>query len=168
MSNHLTQVVQPKLSSSPLQERKIHTMERKVQIAFTILMMCQATNMDIEPCANSMWTEGVIRDCYTGHAEKCEGLAQLSLWATLEKPYVLVSYCQCQPSESEQVELWRNLTARLLPSLAILDQSVRTLTIQYEEIKALLKHEKEDKRDATLRQSKTNHCWINKLHKRIS
>ena len=87
----------------------------------------------------------MVRDCYTGHAEKIEGLAQLSLRVTLEKPYVLASYCQCQPSESEQVELWRNLTARLLPSLAILDQSVRTLTVQYEEIKALLKHEKEDK-----------------------
>ena len=72
----------------------------------------------------------------------------------LEKPYVLASYCQCQPSESEQLELWRNLAARLLPSLAILDQSVRSLTVQYEEIKTLLKHEKEDKCDATLWQSK--------------
>ena len=149
-------------------KRKIHTMERKVQITLTILVMCQATNMDIEPCANSMWTEGVVRDCYTGHTKKHEGLARLSLWVMLEKPYVLASYCQCQPSEWEQVELWRNLMARLLPSLVILDQSVRTLTVQYKEIKALLKHEKEDKCDATLRQSKTNHRWINKLHKRIS
>ena len=125
-------------------------MERKLQITLTILAMCQTTNTDIEPCADSMWTEGVVRDCYTGHAEKTEGLAQLSLWVTLEKPYVLASYCQCQPSESEQLELWRNLTAHLLPSLAILDQSVRSLTVQYEEIKVLLKHEKEDKRDATL------------------
>ena len=125
-------------------------MERKVQITLTILVMCQATNMDIEPCADSMWMEGVVWDCYTGHAEKSEGLARLSLRVTLEKPYVLASYCQCQPSESEQVELWRNLTAHLLPSLAILDQSVRTLTVQYEEIKVLLKHEKEDKHDATL------------------
>ena len=143
-------------------------MERKLQITLTILAMCQTTNTDIEPCADSMWTEGVVRDCYTGHAEKIEGLAWLSLWVTLEKPYVLASYCQCQPSELEQVELWRNLMAHLLPSLAILDQSVRSLTIQYEEIKALLKHEKEDKCDATLRQSKTNHHQINKLHKRIS
>ena len=123
--------------------------------------------MDIEPCADSMWTEGVVRDCYTGQAEKSEGLARLSLRMTLEKLYMLASYCQCQPSKSEQLELWRNLMARLLPSLAILDQSVRSLTIQYEEIKALLKHEKEDKCDATLRQSKTNHRQINKLHKRI-
>ena len=143
-------------------------MERKLQITLTILAMCQTTNTDIEPCADSMWTEGVVRDCYTGHTKKTEGLAQLSLWVMLEKPYVLASYCQCQPSESEQLELWRNLTACLLPSLAILDQSVRSLTIQYKEIKALLKHEKEDKRDATLRQSKTNHRRINKLHKRIS
>ena len=143
-------------------------MERKLQITLTILAMCQTTNTDIEPCADSMWTEGVVRDCYTRHAEKTEGLARLSLRVMLEKPYVLASYCQCEPSESEQLELWRNLTACLLPSLAILDQSVRALTIQYKEIKALLKHEKEDKHDATLRQSKTNHHQINKLHKRIS
>ena len=143
-------------------------MERKLQITLTILALCQTTNTDIEPCANSMWTEGVARDCYTGQAEKSEGLAWLSLRMTLDKPYVLASYCQCQPSESEQLELWRNLTAHLLPSLVILDQSVRSLTIQYKEIKALLKHEKEDKCDATLRQSKTNHRRINKLHKRIS
>ena len=143
-------------------------MERKLQITLTILALCQTTNTDIEPCADSMWMEGVVRDCYTGQAEKIEGLAWLLLWMMLEKPYVLASYCQCQPSESEQLELWKNLTAHLLPSLAILDQSVRTLTIQYEEIKALLKHEKEDKCNATLRQSKTNHHRINKLHKRIS
>ena len=106
ISNHLTQVVQPKLSSSPLQERKIHTMERKVQIAFTIVMMCQATNMDIEPCSNSMWTEGVIRDCYTGHAKKREGLARLSLRVTLEKPYVLASYC---PVSTQRVGTGRTL-----------------------------------------------------------
>ena len=143
-------------------------MERKLQIILTILVSCQTTNTDIEPCADSMWTEGVIRDCYTGQAEKIEGLAHLSLRMMLKKLYVLASYCQCQPSESEQLELWRNLTARLLPSLAILDQSVRSLSVQYEEIKTLLKHEKEDKHNATLRQSKTNHHRINKLHKRIS
>ena len=129
-------------------------MERKQQIIVTILVLCQTTNTDIEPCADSMWMEGVVRDCYTGQAEKVEGLAHLSLRMTLKKPYVLASYCQCQPSESEQVELWRNLMAHLLPSLAILDQSVRTLSDQYEEIRTLLKHEKEDKCDTTLRQSK--------------
>ena len=82
--------------------------------------------MDIEPCANSMWMEGVIRDCYAGQAEKIEGLAHLSLQMTLKKPYMLASYCQCQPSESEQLELWKNLTAHLPPSLAILDQSVKS------------------------------------------
>ena len=143
-------------------------MERKLQIILTILVLCQTTNTDIEPCADSMWMEGVIRDCYTGQAEKIEGLAHLSLWMTLEKPYMLASYCQCQPSELEQLELWRNLMACLLPSLAILNQSVRSLSIQYEEIKTLLKHEQEDKRDTTLQQSKTNHHRINKLHKRIS
>ena len=97
-----------------------------------------------------MWTEGVIRDCYAGQAEKIEGLACLSLQMMLEKPYVLASYCQCQPSESEQLELWKNLTAHLLPSLAILDQSVKSLSIQFEEIKSLLKHGQEDKCGATL------------------
>ena len=111
---------------------------------------------------------GVIRDCYAGQAEKIEGLACLSLRMTLEKPYVLGSYCQCKPSESEQLELWKNLTARLLPSLAILDQNVKSLSVQLEEIKTLLKQGQEDKRVATLRQSKTNHRRINKLHKRIS
>ena len=154
--------------SSPSQERKFHTMERKLQIILTILALCQTIKMDIEPCANSMWTEGVIRDCYAGQAEKIEGLACLSLRMTLEKPYVLASYCQCQPSESEQLELWKNLTARLLPSLAILDQSVKSLSIQFKEIKTLLKHGQGDKCGATLWQSKTNHHRINKLHKRIS
>ena len=142
-------------------------MERKLQIILTILALCQTIKMDIELCANSMWMEGVIRDCYTGQAEKIEGLARLSLRMTLEKPYVLASYCQCQPSESEQLELWRNLTAHLLPSLAILDQSVKSLSVQFEEIKTLLKHGQEDKHGATLQQSKTNHHRINKLHKRI-
>ena len=124
--------------------------------------------MDIESCANSMWTEKVIRDCYTGQAKKIKGLARLSLQMTLKKPYVLASYCQCQPSESEQLSMWKNLTARLLPSLAILDQNVKSLSIQFEEIKTLLKQRQEDKCGATLRQSKTNHRRINKLHKRIS
>ena len=101
--------------------------------------------MVIEPCANSMWTEGVIRDCCTGQAEKIEGLAHLSLQMTLKKPYVLASYCQCQPSESEQLDMWKNLMACLLPSLAILDQSVKSLSVQFKEIKTLLKHGQEDK-----------------------
>ena len=142
-------------------------MERKLQIILTILVSCQTIKMDIELCANSMWTEGVIRDCYAGQAEKIKGLVRLSLRMTLKKPYVLASYCQCQPSESEQLELWRNLTAHLLPSLAVLDQSVKSLSGQFEEIKTLLKHGQEDKRDAALCQSKTNHRRINKLHKRI-
>ena len=100
-------------------------MDRKLQIVFIILVFCETVKMDIEPCANSMWTERVIRDCYAGQAKKSEGLACLSLQMTLEKPYVLASYCQCQPSESEQLGMWKNLTARLLPSLVIFDQSVK-------------------------------------------
>ena len=105
--------------------------------------------MDIKPCANSMWTESVIRDCYTGQAKKIKGLAHLSLQMTLKKLYELVSYCQCQPSESEQIGMWKNLMAHLLPSLAILDQSVKTLSIQFEEIKTLLEQRQEDKHSAT-------------------
>ena len=142
-------MVQPRLSS-PSQEKKSITMERKLQIILTISILCQTIKMDIEPCANSMWMEGVIRDCYAGQAKKIEGLACLSLQMMLEKLYVLASYCQCQPSKSEQLELWRNLTARLLPSLVILDQSVKSLTVQFEEIKTLLKHGQGDKCSATL------------------
>ena len=142
-------------------------MDRKLQIVFIILVFCETIKMDIEPCANSMWTESVIRDCYTGQAEKIEGLACLSLQMMLEKPYVLASYCQCQPSESEQLGMWKNLTAHLLPSLVILDQSVKSLSIQFKEIKTLLE-QRQDKHGATFRQSKTNHRQINKLHKRIS
>ena len=82
-----TQVGQPRhyTISSPLQERKFYTMERKLQIIFTILAFCQTIQMDIKPCANSMWMEGVIRDCYAGQAEKIEGLAHLSLQMTLKK-----------------------------------------------------------------------------------
>ena len=47
--------------------------------------------------------------------------------------------------ESEQLGIWKNLTACLLPSLAILDQSVETLSIQFEEIKILLEQIQEDK-----------------------
>ena len=97
----------------PLCKKEIYTMERKLQVIFIILAFCQTIKMDIEPCANSMWTEGVIRDCYAGQAKKIEGLARLSLQMMLEKPYVLASYCQCQPSESEQLDMWKNLTARL-------------------------------------------------------
>ena len=94
--------------------------------------------MEIEPCANSMWTESVINDCYTGQMERIEGHVRLSLQMTLEKPYIFSSYCQCQPSESEQLEMWWNLTARLLPSLTILDKNVQTLSRQFDEIKELL------------------------------
>ena len=124
-------------------------MDRKLQIVFTILVFCETVKMDIEPCANSMWTESVIRDCYTGQAKKIKGLACLSLQMTLEKPYVLASYCQCQPSKSEQLGMWKNLTTRLLPSLVILDQSVKSLSIQFEEIKTLLEQRQEDKHCAT-------------------
>ena len=82
--DHFTQVVQPRLSS-PSQEKKSITMERKLQIILTLSILCQTIKMDIEPCANSMWMEGVIRDCYAGQAEKIEGLTRLSLWMMLEK-----------------------------------------------------------------------------------
>ena len=134
----------------PLHKKEIYTIKRKLQIVFIILAFCKMIKMDIEPCANSMWTEGVIRDCYAGQAEKIKGLAHLSLQMTFEKPYMLASYCQCQPSKSDQLDMWKNLTACLLPSLAILDQSVKSLSIQFKEIKTLLKQGQEDKFGATL------------------
>ena len=143
-------------------------MDRKLQSLFIILVFSEIIKMDIKPCANSMWMESVIRDCYAGQAKKIKGLACLSLQMMLKKPYVLASYCQCQPGESKQLGMWKNLMACLLPSLVILDQSVKTLSIQFEEIKTLLEQRQEDKHGATFQQSKTNHRWINKLHKRIS
>ena len=124
-------------------------MDRKLQIVFIILVFHETVKMDIEPCANSMWMERVIRDCYAGQAEKIEGLARLSLQMTLEKPYVLASYCQCQPSESEQLGMWKNLMAHLLPSLVILDQSVKSLSVQFKEVKTLLEQRQGDKHGAT-------------------
>ena len=123
--------------------------------------------MEIEPCANSMWTESVINDCYTGQMEKTKGHARLSLQMTLEKPYTFASYCQCQPSESEQLEMWQNLTACLLPSLAILDKSVQTMSKQFDEIKELLEQCQGLNPSAVFRQSKMNHHRINKLHRRF-
>ena len=46
--------------------------------------------------------------------------------------------------------MWKNLTAHLLPSLAILDQNVKSLSIQFKEIKTLLKQGQKDKHGATL------------------
>ena len=80
----------------------------------------------------------MINDCYTGQMERIEGWVRVSLQMTLEKMYIFSSYCQCQPSESEQLEMWWNLTACLLPSLAILDKNVQTLSRQFDEIKELL------------------------------
>ena len=97
-----------------------------------------------------MWTDerSKILLCRAGQKER-KGVARLSVKMTLEKPYVLASYCQCEPSESEQLGMWKNLMARLLPSLAILDQSVETLSVQFEEIKILLEQIQENKHGAT-------------------
>ena len=70
------------------------------------------------------------------------------------------------PTESEQVLLWHNLMSRLLQSLAILDESVKTLSNHFNEIKQLL--EQKQTSNAAFRQSKTNLHWINKLHKRFT
>ena len=108
---------------------------RKIIIILTLI---QTIRKEIEPCANSMWRESIINDCYTGQMEKTKGHVRLSLQMTLEKLYTFASYCQCQPSESEQLEMWQNLTAHLLPSLTILDKSVQTLSKQFDKIKELL------------------------------
>ena len=87
---------------------------------------------------------------------------------TLEKPYIFSSYCQCQPSESEQLEMWWNLTACLLPSLAILDKNVQMLSKQFDKVKELLEQKQGSNPDTVFQQSKTNHRHVNKLHKRLS
>ena len=116
---------------------------------FIILVLCETVKMDIEPCANSMWMESVVRDCYVGQAEKNEGWARLSVKMMLKKPYMLASYCQCEPSKSEQLGMWKNLMAHLLPSLVILDQSVKSLSVQFKEVKTLLEQRQGDKHGAT-------------------
>ena len=112
--------------SSPLQG-KSSCYKMDIRKIIIILTLIQTIRMEIEPCAKSMWTESVINDCYTGQMEKTKGCARLSLQMTLEKLYAFASYCQCHPSESEQLEMWQNSTAHLLPSLAILDKSVQTI-----------------------------------------
>ena len=129
------------------------------------VMLIQTVRMEVQPCANSMWTESIINNCYTGHMEQVEGHARFSLWMTLQKPYIFASHCQCHPTESEQVLLWCNLMSCLLPSLAILDESIKTLSNHFNEIKQLL--EQKQTSNAAFRQSKTNLHWINKLHKRF-
>ena len=128
-------------------------------------MLIQTIRMEIQPCANSMWTENIINNCYTGHMEQMEGHARLSLQMTLQKPYIFASHCQYHPNELEQVLLWCNLMLHLLLSLAILDESVKTLSNHFNKIKQLL--EQKQTSNAAFRQSKTNLHWINKLHKRF-
>ena len=130
------------------------------------VMLIQVIKMEVEPCANSMWTERIIYNCYTGQMEHMEGCARLSLQMTLQKPYIFVHHCQCYPSESEQVILWHNLMSHLLLSSAILDESVKTLSDHFNKIKQLL--EQKQTSDVAFRQSKTKLCWINKLHKRFT
>ena len=104
--------------------------------------------------------------------EQVEGCAKLMLQMTLQKPYIFASYCQCLPSESEQLTLWRNLTECLLPSLAILDGNVKLLSERFSHIEQLLKQFLEQKQalstDVAFRQGKTNLQRINKLHRRLT
>ena len=130
------------------------------------IMLIQVIKMEVEPCANNMWTESIINDCYTSQMEHVEGRARLSLQMTLQKPYIFVSHCQCYPSALEQVILWHKLMSHLLPSLAILDESVKTPSNHFNKIKQLL--EQKQTSDAASRQSKTNLCQINQLHKRFT
>ena len=130
------------------------------------IMLIQTIRMEIQPCANSMWTESIINNCYTSHMEQVEGHARLSLWMTLQKPYIFASHCQCHPSESEKVLLWRNLMLCLLLSLAILDESIKTLSNHFNKIKQLL--EQKQTSNVAFRESKTNLHQINKLHKRFT
>ena len=139
-------------------------MDSKRVILF--IMLIQVIKMEVEPCADSMWTQSVINNCYTGQMEHVEGHTRLSLQMTLQKPYIFMSHCQCYPSKSKQLIMWHSLTSHLLPSSAILDESIKTLSQHFNEVKQLL--EQKQTSDAAFRQSKTNLQWINKLHRRFT
>ena len=90
-------------TSSPLQQRKLTEMAfSQIILLIALVLMVKA---EIEPCANSMWTQTTINDCYLGQEEETEGCARLLLKMTLEKPYIFASYCECLPSESKQTGL---------------------------------------------------------------
>ena len=120
----------------PCNKKIIKMMDLRKIILFIVFI--QGVKMEIEPCANSMWTQSAINDCYTGQMGHIEGHARLSLQMTLQKPYIFMSHCQCHPSKSKQLMLWHNLTSHLLLSLAILDESIKTLSKQFMEIKQFL------------------------------
>ena len=109
------------------------------------IILIQASETEIEQCANSMWTQSTINDSYTGQMEQVEGHAKLMLQMTLQKPYIFASYCQCLPSKSEQLALWHNLTECLLPSLTVLDGNVKLLSEQFSHIEQLLEQFLEQK-----------------------
>ena len=149
----------------PCNKEIIKIMDLRGIILFIVLI--QAVKMEIEQCANSMWTQSVINNCYTGQMEHVEGCTRLALQMTLQKPYIFVSHCQCHPSESEQLMLWHNLTSHLLPNLEILDENIKTLSMQFNGIRQSLEWKQTSDSDAAFRQSKNNLHEINKLHRRF-
>lgn len=117
----------------------------------------------VEPWANMAWTQSVMHDCQIGKHGTHKGRVRLLVQMMEVQAQILASHCTCMPSKSEQVELWQNLTLRLLPSLAILDQTINKLDDRFQEIQELLLMN-----SYTLYQAKVNHHRINKLHRRIS
>ena len=137
-------------TSSPLQQRKSKEMAFSRIILLTALVLM--VKAEIKPHINSMWTQTTINDCYSGQVEETKGHVRLLLKMTLEKPYIFASYCECLPSESEQIGLWQNFTVHLLPSLAILDESVKMLLEKFHKMEQLL-----EQNPLALRQSRINH-----------
>ena len=62
-------------------------------------MFIQASGMNIEPCANSMWTQSTINDCCTGQMEQVEGHAKLTLQMTLQKTLHLCELLSVPPQQ---------------------------------------------------------------------
>ena len=123
-------------------------MDLKRTILFTMLI--QTVKMEIEPCTNSMWTQSVINNCLYWS----NGRHWLSLQMTLQNLTCLQATVNATPSESKQLMLWCNLTSRLLPSLAILDESVKSLSQQFNRIRQFLEWKPTSDSDAAFRQSK--------------
>ena len=143
----------------PIHNKEITKMSILTKLVLFI-MLIQASGMEIEPCANSMWTQSTINNCYTGQMEQVEGCTKLTLQMALQKPYIFVSYCQYLPSESKQLALWCNLTECLLPSLAILDGNVNLLAERFSHVEQLLEQFLKQKQmlstNVAFRQGKTN------------
>ena len=66
------------LNVLPLCNKQITKMAVLTNLVLFIILV-QASGTEIEPCANSMWTQSTINNCYTGQMEQVEGCALMWL-----------------------------------------------------------------------------------------